>query len=387
MFGSEDVDLRTLTNPKAGRPPTPPPPVISDGENKTSWAKIKTPHKSSDRESRSSTDGEKSGNSGRDRLGRPRLCSHRSDDFGGRDRRNRNPLRDLDKNERDPEQNIEIIMRQAAEQLNQKQITRDQYNRLIQEVLHMSEDQKLRAAKLKEQEDMIIWERGNFDENMRHRSSPNGPRWNGPWHGPWPPPPPHGRPPFGPPFGPIAPWQRPFPNMRHPGDFPFHGFNPRMPILPPNGPIIMPPLPMPRGPPMNVVNGATQNPQQQLQQETNNRNSPANVDNGNCDNANNGNSDNNVGVGGLSGGELPAANVQMLEEIAKDSMKSINIDQALREIRYYGDTGVVFMNWDDPRDIGFQNGQRRILIDDKDTVLCNFNEDYKEFLYEGDVHR
>lgn len=51
-------------------------------------------------------------------------------------------------------------MKQAAEQLNQGTITKAQYNKLIQEVLHMSEDQKLRAAQRKERESKI-WDRND----------------------------------------------------------------------------------------------------------------------------------------------------------------------------------------------------------------------------------
>lgn len=85
--------------------------------------------------------------------------------------------------------------------------------------------------------------------------------------------------------------------------------------------------------------------------------------------------------------ELPPADPTLLEEIAQDTMKSINIDNIPREIRYYGHTGVIFMHWDDPRDIGFQNGARRISIDGKETVVCSFNDDYREFTYEGKVHK
>jgi len=85
--------------------------------------------------------------------------------------------------------------------------------------------------------------------------------------------------------------------------------------------------------------------------------------------------------------ELPPPDSKLLTEIARDTMKSINIDNIPREIRYYGQTGVVFMNWDDPREIGFQDGIRRILIDEKDTITCAFNDQYKEFMYEGEVHR
>jgi pre-mRNA cleavage complex 2 protein Pcf11 len=437
------VDLRTLTNPKAGRPPTPPPPVISGDEQSKDncWAKLKTPSKSERESTKPLSD------RNRDRLGRPRLYNKFISPDDPKERRNRVPpfSRDIDRhNERNADRNIEIIMKQAAEQLNQGTITKAQYNTLIQEVLHMSEDQKLRAAQRKEQEiGMLVWEKsvsmdgttisqgfgvGN-DENSLRKEHPSilsrppgqtGPRWQGPWHQPWAHPPPFPTGPHGFPTGPdgfrpLGPWQnhpRLFPGPIRP-DYhsPFHGtFGPRMgppPPMGPNGPIIMangPMKPMVTSGPINplgtgssmgsippsllVSNGP-------IRPEIAVKRSPptsgvsnivtSNLNNMNCS-AKIENLDDSVNTNKNSG-QLPQADPKLIEEIAKDTMKSINIDNVPREIRYYRNTGVVFMRWDDPRDIGFQDGARRIFIDGKDSIMCNFNDDYREFTYEGEVHK
>lgn len=335
-------------------------------------------------------------------------------------------------------------MKQAAEQLNQGLITKTQYNTLIQEVLHMSEDRKLRAAQRKEKEGgTVIWEKGinmdigagdraatfspsNDKEVIRNKEhpiprNPNGPRWqNQPWQTPWAHPP-------GPPYGPqghfnsdmrpIGPWQNPrhFGPMRP--DYQYHGGfnhsmgpNPRLGPgmmggpLGPNGPIMsnllsngpMGPMgPMPNSPmamgchPMMMNNGPMTNLMNpNIPSLASGRNLSPNAS------AKYDLDDNDQSYGGTTvknpgshNRELSPPDPKLLTEIARDTMKSINIDNIPREIRYYGQTGVVFMNWDDPREIGFQDGIRRILIDDKDTITCAFNDQYKEFMYEGEIHR
>ncbi|OAD61193.1 Pre-mRNA cleavage complex 2 protein Pcf11 [Eufriesea mexicana] len=381
LFGNEDVDLRTLTHPKAGRPPTPPPPVISGEDGKDGWAKLKTPSKNDREKQPNNTDDKRDGRDrNRDRLGRLRLYNKLPDDpkerrrtLSNEDQDNRSGRRgrENDKPEKNEDRNIEIIMKQAAEQLNQGSITKTQYNTLIQEVLHMSEDRKLRAAQRKEKEvgDRASTFSPSGDKEMiRNKDhpitrNPNGPRWqNQPWQqpGPWahPPGPPYGGPQghFNSEFRPVGPWQNPrhFGPMRP--DYQYHGgFNHTIGPNPRLGPGIMGPM-GPNGPLMSnlLPNGP-------------------------------------IGPMGMPNPpisrELPPPDPKLLDEIARDTMKSINIDSIPREIRYYGQTGVVFMNWDDPREIGFQDGIRRILIDDKDTITCAFNDQYKEFIYEGEVHR
>ncbi|XP_015603412.1 uncharacterized protein LOC107271676 isoform X2 [Cephus cinctus] len=474
LFGNEDVDLRTLTHPKAGRPPTPPPPVISGEDGKEGWAKLKTPSKGDREKQTGGPDDKRERDRNRDRLGRPRLYNKLPDDPKERRRTLSSDDQDPrgagrrgrdDKPERNADRNIEIIMKQAAEQLNQGSITKTQYNTLIQEVLQMSEDQKLRAAQRKEKETgSIVWEKGvnNLDINLTperatfspssdgegHRGgkdmalsrNQNGPRWqNQPWQqpGPWAHPPgpafsgPQGH--FNSDYRPMGPWQGP----RHYGPLrpeynQYHGgFNQNMPnprlgpgmmgSMGPNGPMmsnmmtngpigpmgmsnspIAPGIGMAgmNGPGSMIMNNGpiTSNPMPNIMANSNvgslgsgttgGRNiSPSTMSK--YDNEDNENSYGGTLVKnqGQCNRELPLPDPKLLEEISNDSMKSINIDTIPREIRYYGQTGVVFMSWDDPREIGFQDGIRRVLIDDKDTITCAFNDPYKEFMYEGEVHR
>lgn len=448
-----------MTHPKAGRPPTPPPPVISGEDGKDGWAKLKTPSKN-DREKQinNADDKRDSRDRNRDRLGRLRLYNKLPDDPKERrrtlsnddqDNRPGRRGRENDKPDRNEDRNIEIIMKQAAEQLNQGSITKTQYNTLIQEVLHMSEDRKLRAAQRKEKEaGSIVWEKSvniditgsgdrtstfspsNDKEVLRNKDhpiprNPNGPRWqNQPWQqpGPWAHPP---GPPYGPQghfnsdFRPVGPWQNPrhFGPMRP--DYQYHGGfshnlgpNPRlgpgiMGPMGPNGPLMsnllpngpigpmgMPNSPMSlsgmNGPGMMMSNG----PMSNLMSNANmaslsaSRNaSPNSSSKYDLEDADQNYSTSMTKNQSPHSRELSPPDTKLLDEIARDTMKSINIDNIPREIRYYGQTGVVFMNWDDPREIGFQDGIRRILIDDKDTITCAFNDQYKEFMYEGEVHR
>ncbi|KMQ93559.1 pre-mrna cleavage complex 2 protein pcf11 [Lasius niger] len=456
LFGNEDVDLRTLTHPKAGRPPTPPPPVISGEDGKDSWAKLKTPPKNERDKQVNNADDKRERDRNRDRLGRLRLYNKLPDDPKERRRTLSNEEQDArpgrrgrenDKPERNDDRNIEIIMKQAAEQLNQGLITKTQYNTLIQEVLHMSEDRKLRAAQRKEKEGgTVIWEKGinmdigagdraatfspsNDKEVMRNKEhpiprNPNGPRWqNQPWQQPWahPPGPPYGGPQghFNSDMRPIGPWQNPrhFGPMRP--DYQYHGGfnhsmgpNPRLGPgmmggpLGPNGPIMSNLLPNgPMGPPIGPMSNSpmamgchpmmmNNGPMTNLMTNPNipslasgrnlSPNASAKYDLDDNDQSYGGTTAKNSGSHSR---ELSPPDPKLLAEIARDTMKSINIDNIPREIRYYGQTGVVFMNWDDPREIGFQDGIRRILIDDKDTITCAFNDQYKEFMYEGEIHR
>ncbi|KAK0166875.1 hypothetical protein PV327_004349 [Microctonus hyperodae] len=444
LFGNEDVDLRTLTNPKAGRPPTPPPPVISGDDNKASWAKIKTPTKS-EREKPTINDDKRDRDRNKDRVGRTRLYNNKiSDDTKDRrrlftnddDQRPGRRSRDMDKSDRHSDRNIEIIMKQAEEQLNQGSISKDEYHTLIQKVWQMNEDQKLRVAQRKERETgSIIWEKnldiGGFglnDGELGHRGKDhlhnrNGPRWQTqPWQQPTPwahPPTPSFGGHFPPDYRMMGPWQnsRQFGPLR-PDFNQFHGFNsgmppgaprmgpsllgpmghngPMIPSLMANGPLGPIGLPNPsmtalNGPPSLLLNGPPHQPHSNLMNRvpTPTRNiSPDSIQKVDSVQHTTQDFDDKTNKEQLTQGrELPLADLKLLSDISNDTMKSINIDGIPREIRYYGQTGVVFMSWDEPREIGFQDGLRRILIDDKDTIICGFNDPYKEFIYDGEIHK
>ena len=85
--------------------------------------------------------------------------------------------------------------------------------------------------------------------------------------------------------------------------------------------------------------------------------------------------------------ELPPADPMILDLIAQDTMKTINIDGVPREIRFYGDIAVAMLAWDDPKEIRFQGGSRRITFDDRDTIVCTFNDTYRECIIDGSPHR
>ncbi|GBP76226.1 Pre-mRNA cleavage complex 2 protein Pcf11 [Eumeta japonica] len=79
---------------------------------------------------------------------------------------------------------------------------------------------------------------------------------------------------------------------------------------------------------------------------------------------------------GAAGKGIPPTDFRLIEYIDQDPMKTIDIDGIPREIRFYGNTAVIMLEWDDPREIKFLPGTRRITFDNKDSVVLGFNEDY-----------
>ncbi|XP_011188531.1 uncharacterized protein LOC105215984 isoform X1 [Zeugodacus cucurbitae] len=70
-----------------------------------------------------------------------------------------------------------------------------------------------------------------------------------------------------------------------------------------------------------------------------------------------------------------------------DLVRTITIDGLSKEIRIYDQVAIVFMELDQPREIGFQAGQRSIIIDDEPPIALQFNDDYKTFSINGQPHR
>lgn len=418
MFGLEDVDLRTLSNS------SPTGPIFSNKGN--SWATIKSTPNRNDTPSKLLIDR----NSDRDRLGRPRLFKKSA---------SLEVLKDHGAGSVDSIQNelhIEIMLKQAAEQLNQGTITKSQYDTLIQEVFHMCEDRKLKAAQRKEQEmEMMLRSNLNMDrsDNKEIKSVDDAgnhdnistnqslqpripgqtePRWANPWFGPWIPPPP--MPPSFPPTGsdgfrPLAPWQNP--PLRPDFPPPPFGLCPQVNISPPvapSGAIVVPTRPIGHSLPCNPIGrpgistvGSMSSSGMIISNVPGSRSSPNSVvttnviNTSSTPNASQAGSKNETGISFmgyqfntdiLKQLHIPSADPNLIAEIERDTMKSINIDGTPREIRYYGTIGIVFLSWNDPRDIGFQDGSRRVLIDCKHSVLVNFNDDYKEFFYGGEGH-
>jgi pre-mRNA cleavage complex 2 protein Pcf11 len=85
--------------------------------------------------------------------------------------------------------------------------------------------------------------------------------------------------------------------------------------------------------------------------------------------------------------ELPRADPLVLDHIAQDAAKTVNLFDVPKEVRFYGDTAVVMLSWDDPREIGFQDGVRKVTFDDRGSVLCSLNDTYKECNIYGSTHR
>ncbi|KAJ9595834.1 hypothetical protein L9F63_012989, partial [Diploptera punctata] len=85
--------------------------------------------------------------------------------------------------------------------------------------------------------------------------------------------------------------------------------------------------------------------------------------------------------------ELPPADPMLLDLIAQDTMKTINIDNVPREIRFYGDIAVAILAGYDPREIRFQGGSRRVSFDDRDSILLNLNDTYRDCIIDGNPHR
>lgn len=69
--------------------------------------------------------------------------------------------------------------------------------------------------------------------------------------------------------------------------------------------------------------------------------------------------------------------------------RTINIDGIPREIRFYDEIAIAFMNENggEPKEIGFQSGERRVLVDNKDSIVLAFNDSYKPFNIDGTTYQ
>lgn len=69
--------------------------------------------------------------------------------------------------------------------------------------------------------------------------------------------------------------------------------------------------------------------------------------------------------------------------------RTINIDSVPREIRFYDEIAIAFMDEHgrEPKEIGFQSGERRICVDNSDSITLAFNDDYKTFVIDGKAYR
>lgn len=88
---------------------------------------------------------------------------------------------------------------------------------------------------------------------------------------------------------------------------------------------------------------------------------------------------------GAPGVVIPPTDYKVVEYIDQDPVKTIQIDGIPREIRFYGDTAIIMLDWDDPREIKFLPGCRRVTFDNKDSVVLSFNEPYKQIEIDDQV--
>ncbi|XP_017148036.1 uncharacterized protein LOC108159343 isoform X6 [Drosophila miranda] len=79
--------------------------------------------------------------------------------------------------------------------------------------------------------------------------------------------------------------------------------------------------------------------------------------------------------------------INSLDNPMADVVRSIAIDGGSKEIRFYNQVAIIFMDGDEPHEIGFQHGQRVILIDHNEPLPLSFNDDYKPFHLDGALHR
>lgn len=84
---------------------------------------------------------------------------------------------------------------------------------------------------------------------------------------------------------------------------------------------------------------------------------------------------------------IPSPLLQAAIPIDPESVRTIQIDGIPREIRFYDETAVIFMSNDDPREIGFENGTRRLTVDGMEVATLNFNDNYIPISINGKVHQ
>lgn len=273
---------------------------------------------------------------------------------------------------------IQIIMAQAQEQLDNQAITPDQYQSMVHQVIQLNETNKIKEAERMEkrtngeaveerktssdsdsEEDMRDYRRrrGERKSRFQDRYPPEESQMNSNNNGQADPR--RGADPR------RKPWENSNTNMgvmRHPGGPNWRGplqpgFNNRNPWL--NGPggggrLMAPPrfnninrMPPfgPQGPPL-IAPPMLQQQQQHAQQ---------------------------------------IANQMMRQHFEVQS--TIKIDNIDREIRYYDEVAIVFMDWDKPKEIGFQAGTRRISCDDQWSMNLAFNAPSVTWMIDGRPHQ
>ncbi|XP_037871150.1 pre-mRNA cleavage complex 2 protein Pcf11 isoform X2 [Bombyx mori] len=423
LFGNEDVDLRKLPQVEEILPVAPLSPKHNDESQESGPDKVVSPHDSpkqkdwnevkekTEKKAPSKLDLVRAklaeATKGKDRLGRPLLFSkspsierERKRTLSSEDTDLRNENSDEYDTE-DHKKTISIIMSQAKEQYSDGQIDKNQYNTLVCQVLQLNEKLKLKEAK--QRESLEVSKRrlnahiledsfkvaspksspgennyGDIDERvpptayldalhngneLRQDSDMRaGPADQTDGHkakGLLP------RPPMMPMFGPFPPMWRgqPHPRMDEYGPRRFRGpmpffrgkFDNRL-MRPPFDPRMTVPLPTPK---LGICQGESP-----LEPYVRSESPPP------------------LGAPGFV---IPPTDYRILEYIEQDPVKTIQIDGVPREIRFYGDTAVIMLDWDDPREIKFLPGSRRVTFDNKDSVVLSFNEESRQIEIDDQV--
>lgn len=86
----------------------------------------------------------------------------------------------------------------------------------------------------------------------------------------------------------------------------------------------------------------------------------------------------------LGNNNMPVVVAQSSLTIGNGPIKerTINIDGIPREIRFYNEIAIAFMESGgrEPKEIGFQSGERRLCIDNTEQIILAFNDTYKPIL-------
>ncbi|XP_053697844.1 uncharacterized protein LOC128744695 isoform X2 [Sabethes cyaneus] len=435
LFGAEDVDLRKLTAPMNAveivTPLPPPPPIISESSPQTAGSSqsvdssdVTNPVPSSKAalEAVRAKIAEAT-KKDRDKLGRPLLYNKLPDDPAER-RRSFNQPKSMDVDLRQPAHlqplgqskevtnednsqdgmnaNIKTIITQAQEQMEQGEITPEQYNILMKQVIQLNETQKIRQAQR-----MEMMKRTHAGATLGNvitiDESTRSPRDEmtataSPKEDAEPPKQPQDVP-GGPPIArndfrgkitpmdakPVFPAAIPELRQRDPRRVRESRFN--QPLWGNRGPVpgagpILNPAP-PTGPPLinHRPPGPMLNPWEQPPFPIMDTNIPP--------------------VGGigprfapvvpgpvaLPNGLPPQTMVMPGVPKVNESVRTIKIDGIQREVRFYDDIAVIFMSWDEPKEIGFQKGSRMVSVDDRDSFELSFNECYKAITIDGKVYQ
>ncbi|XP_055840364.1 uncharacterized protein LOC129907897 isoform X2 [Episyrphus balteatus] len=355
LFGTEDVDLRTviptvILNPTAGDIMTPPPPPVISNE-KENWAKVKGSPATKLTPIKSSLDDVRAKLAKAARYNKMEK-SHRelSQKFKIYELQDETTSQECNDNK------IRTIISQAQELLESRNINQEQYHNLVKTVMQINETNKLNAAKRLEslsssekdlasdaKESVVSVDESSQDKldlipSSRQITGEKEKRvkvskWSAPAQ----------------PTNNHAVQSQPQPQRQRfgPNNRPPPPFNNRML------------LPSPWQNPSSIFNGATQS-----------RRPPSTVP---------------------APPQPPTLVIpkpcNSIDNPQEDVVRSITIDGRTKEIRFYGNVAIVFMDWDQPREIGFQPGTRTITIDNKESIVLNFNEDYKEVTINGEPHR